>query len=117
MAHGASVSHLKVRGNSLISASSDGITKGWNLDNWSERWSFPSHEGPVTTLAFNGKHVITGGVDGRIILQSADTGTVTDLGFNKVDGIWKVGFLGTGILAVGREQEDTRVWALPVTAL
>lgn len=68
----------------------------------------------MTTLAFDGQHVVTGGVDGRISVLHAETGVKKDLGFKKADALWKVALLRDKVLAIGRVQEESIVWMLPI---
>ncbi len=102
-------------GRQILSASSDGTVRLWNIIAGVEIRRFVGHKGVVTSAAFSsdGHLVLSGGDDKTVCLWQNETGKLLQTFQGHKERILSVGFSESADVAYSASRDDTiRIWDL-----
>ncbi|MCA9029408.1 MAG: WD40 repeat domain-containing protein [Planctomycetaceae bacterium] len=105
-------------GNELWTASGDNKVKSWKVGTWDLLQTYEDHEDDVHGLALtkDGKHLVTGGDDGLVIVRNLETDEVRRLAGHDAQ-VTSVALVRNDSLIVSSSRDQTvRIWDLATGA-
>jgi WD40 repeat protein len=100
-------------GNTLVSASSDGTVKLWDVDTWAERATLRGHKGGVSWVAISpdDKTIASAGRDGTIKLWDLESGEEKTTLKGHASWVTSVAFSPDGLTLASTSEDGTlRLW-------
>lgn len=81
-----------MRGDILVTGSSDGSVRVWSLEEKAPIHRLAAHDNSVTSLQFDDTRIVSGGSDGRVKIWNLKTGQLVRELSSPAEAVWRVAF-------------------------